>query len=130
MLINALSHFGLTDIVEISKMGIDEYFLRLEAYQIGKIDEQENIALQAWLNQTVQATKGSSTHPKPVYSRFNDFYNSVAYKNDVHRSYDPNYVPVVESEQESQQKEQDEIFKRYREREKQKQEQKQKGQPN
>lgn len=130
MLLNAISRFGLTDLVEISKMSIQEYFLRLEAYQITRIDEQENIALQAWLNQTVQATKGSSKHPKPKYTKFDEFFDSTAYKNNVHKSFDPNYIPLNESEHESEQREQDEILQIYREREKQKEKQKQKGQPN
>ncbi len=130
MLLNALARFGLTDLVEISKMSLQEYFLRLEAYQIKRIDEQENIALQAWLNQTVQATKGSSKHPKPKYTRFEEFFDSTAYLNNVHKSFDPNYVPLTESRHESEQREQDEILKRFKQREKQKEQQKQKGQPN
>lgn len=130
MQINALIHFNMNDLVQISKMSLDEYFLRLEAYQISLIDKREDLALQAWLNQTVQATKGSSKNPKPMFKKFDEFFDAQSFKNDIHKSFDPNYKPLNESEKEIEQRNQDEILKRFREREKQKEQQKQKGQPN
>lgn len=94
-------------------MTLSEYFLRLEAYQIKKVDMQENMAMQAWQNQAVQATTGSSKHPRPKYKNFEDFFNTIAAENKVHRYFNQDYVAPVESEQERQLSEQELIFKRY-----------------
>lgn len=96
-------------------MTLNEYFLRLEAYQIQRVDNQENLALQAWLNQQVQATKGSSKHPKPKYQKFDDFFNVTALENEVHKSFNGDYVPSVESKEEIQQDEQAKLLDRYEE---------------
>lgn len=94
-------------------MTLHEYFIRIEAYQIRKVDEQENLALQAWMNQAVQATTGSSKHPRPKYKKFGDFYNLNYMENEVHKSFNPDYIPPVQTKEERERNEQEIIFERY-----------------
>lgn len=55
-----------------------EYFLRMEAYQIQQANHRNDIVLQAFYNQVVQATKGSSKHPKPKYKTLDKLYDVQA----------------------------------------------------
>lgn len=48
----------------------------MEAYQIKQVKLQEQLAMQAWLNQAVQTTSGSKKNPKPKYKKFTQFFNS------------------------------------------------------
>ncbi|RHW46817.1 hypothetical protein DS832_04835 [Bombilactobacillus bombi] len=57
-------------------MTLVEYQLYMEAYQIKQVKLQEQLAMQAWLNQAVQATSGSKKNPKPKYKKFTQFFNS------------------------------------------------------
>lgn len=45
------------------------------AYLIQQEDRRYNSAIQAWFNQTVQATKGKGKSAKSAYRTFDDFYN-------------------------------------------------------
>lgn len=45
------------------------------AYQIKNRDKQHDLATQAWLNQSVQATKGKGKNMKSAYKNFDDFFN-------------------------------------------------------
>jgi hypothetical protein len=121
MYINAIARFGVKDVSAIDKMSLEEYFLRSEAYQVEQVDDKERIAIQAWLNQAVQATKGSSKHPKPYFNKFSDFYNSTQYINEIHKSYNSEYVAQTTSEQEKETAKQDEIMNRTMEYNKKKQ---------
>lgn len=114
MLINALSKFGITDLKQISKMSFDEFFLRSEAYQIKTVEEQQNLAMQAWLNQAVQATTGSDKHPKPKYTKFDQFFNTQKYENEIHKNFNPDYVIENETQEEKEQNEQDIIMQRFK----------------
>ena len=113
MYVNAIARFGVKDVQTISKMNLEEYFLRSEAYQVEQVDDKERIAIQAWLNQAVQATKGSSKHPRPYFNKFSDFYNSTQYNSE--------YVAQTTSEQEKEMAKQDEIMNRTMEYNKKKQ---------
>jgi hypothetical protein len=121
MYINAIARFGVKDVSAIDKMSLEEYFLRSEAYQVEQVDDKERIAIQAWLNQAVQATKGSSKYPKPYFNKFSDFYNSTQYINEIHKSYNSEYVAQTTSEQEKEMAKQDEIMNRTMEYKKKKQ---------
>lgn len=45
------------------------------AYLIQQEDMRYHSAIQAWFNQTVQATKGKGKSAKSAYRTFDDFYN-------------------------------------------------------
>lgn len=72
-------------------MTLREYYLRLEAYQLSKLDRREELALQAWYNQQVQATtKGK--HPKPVYKKFKKFFDREEQEKEIKRTFGDDYV--------------------------------------
>lgn len=55
----------------------------LMAHRLKLQDHEYLEHLGAWVNQAVQATKGSPKNPKPKYKKFNQFYDSVDSFNDV-----------------------------------------------
>lgn len=75
-MLNGLALLGFSNIEDVKRMTLREYQLRLEAYQIRRVNEQENLAILAWWIQSVQATKGSPKHPKPVFGEFRDFFEA------------------------------------------------------
>ena len=52
----------------------------MEAVQLKQIDMDYREHLQAWLNRAVKAEKGKGKHIKPVFTKFNQFYN---YKDEI-----------------------------------------------
>lgn len=72
-------------------MTLREYYLRLEAYELSKLERQEELALQAWYNQQVQATTGGK-HPKLVYKKFEKFFNRREQEKEIKRSFGDDYV--------------------------------------
>jgi hypothetical protein len=53
-----------------------EFRLLSIAYQVKLHDQQFDSAYQAWMNQQVQATKGSGKNVKSAYKTFDDFFNN------------------------------------------------------
>lgn len=94
---------------EIETMTLPEYQLAMEAYAIKQTLRREDIAMQAWFNQIVQATKGSDKHPKPMYKKFNDFYNAAELEDEVRSQFEPDYT----SEFVQQKQEQEAIQERF-----------------
>ncbi|MFU2205244.1 hypothetical protein [Streptococcus pluranimalium] len=45
------------------------------AYAIQLEEKRHHLAIQAWFNQSVQATKGKGNNTKSAYKTFDDFYN-------------------------------------------------------
>lgn len=74
-MLNCLAYLGFHSIEEIETMPFSEYYLRLEAYYMQKSEQRQNLALQAFFNQMVQATTGSDKNPKPKYKNLDDMYN-------------------------------------------------------
>lgn len=74
-------------------MTLREYQLRLEAYQIHRAYERENLAILAWWAQSVQATKGSPKHPKPVFEEFRDFFDIQKQVDQVRSVFELDYKP-------------------------------------
>lgn len=73
-------------------MTLPEYQLAMEAYTIKQALRREDIAMQAWFNQTVQATKGSDKHPKPRYKTFKEFYNTEEQEDEIRAQFEPDYT--------------------------------------
>lgn len=73
-------------------MTLPEYQLAMEAYAIKQTLRREDIAMQAWFNQTVQATKGSDKHPKPRYKNFKEFYNTEEQEDEIRVQFEYNYT--------------------------------------
>lgn len=84
-------------------MTIVEYRLRMEAYQLKQVDRQESLALQAWFNQSVQATTGSKKNPQPKFKLFEQFFDKKAEVDQIRAQYEENYVIAHMSKQELKQ---------------------------
>lgn len=81
-------------------MTLAEYSIRMEAYQLQQVKRQEEIALQAFMNQSVKATKGTK-NPKPKFSKFNQFFNMQEEIDRVRAEYEPDYVKKVETKRDT-----------------------------
>lgn len=56
-------------------MSVWEYELRLKAYKLRMVDRDFEIHEQAWMNREVKAEKKSGKGRKPIYRRFDEFFN-------------------------------------------------------
>ncbi|WP_049164785.1 hypothetical protein [Ligilactobacillus salivarius] len=72
-------------------MTFDEYLIRLEAFQLRTIKRNEELAYQAWLNQQVQATTGSSKNPKPKFRKFDQFFDANKMIDEVRGNFEADY---------------------------------------
>lgn len=91
IVLNSLAYLGLVSIREIEKMTFDEYLIRLEAFQLRTIKCNEELAYQAWLNQQVQATTGSSKNPKPKFRKFDQFFDTNKMIDEVRGNFEADY---------------------------------------
>lgn len=71
-----------------------EYYIRLEAYYMQEAKQRQNLALQAFFNQMVQATTGSDKNPKPKYKNLDDMYNLDNEKANIRHAFEG--LPVKE----------------------------------
>ena len=60
---------------EASRTTLEEFEIYNTAYLIQQEDRRYNSAIQAWFNQTVQATKGKGKSARSAFKTFDDFYN-------------------------------------------------------
>lgn len=63
--------------------------------------KQNDMATQAWLNQQVQATTGSK-HPKPMFKRFEQFFDHNAVVDSIRKQYEPTYKATSKRSQKRQ----------------------------
>ena len=91
IVLNSLAYLGLVSMQEVEKMTFDEYLIRLEAFQLRTIKRNEELAYQAWLNQQVQATTGSSKNPKPKFRKFDQFFDTNKMIDEVRGNFEENY---------------------------------------
>lgn len=91
IVLNSLAYLGLVSMREIEKMTFDEYLIRLEAFQLRTIKRNEELAYQAWLNQQVQATTGSSKKPKPKFRKFDQFFDTNKMIDEVRGNFEADY---------------------------------------
>lgn len=92
-MLNSLAYLGFSDIRKIEDMTFAEYNLRIEAYQLKQIKEQEKLALLAWFNQSVQAMTGNTKHPKPKYRKFTDFFDAMEMIDTLRDEFELDYQP-------------------------------------
>lgn len=60
---------------EAARTTLVEFEVYNTAYAIKQEDIRFNAAIQAWYNQTVQATKGKGKSVRSAYRTFNEFYD-------------------------------------------------------
>lgn len=77
----------MTDIKQIERMTPYEFEIRMTAYQLKQLDEQEVIHLQAWANRKVKAEKNVGTEKKPkivpVFTKFEDFFDKGKLEDEI-----------------------------------------------
>lgn len=61
--------------LEAARTTLVEFEVYNTAYAIKQEDARFNAAIQAWYNQTVQATKGKGKSVRSAYRTFNEFYD-------------------------------------------------------
>lgn len=72
-------------------MTLKEYQLRLQAYEMKKATQRQDIAFQSWMNQQVKATKGSGKNVKPYYKNFKELYDLESEIESIKERYDPSF---------------------------------------
>nr|DAP94446.1 MAG TPA: hypothetical protein [Caudoviricetes sp.] len=77
---------------EASRTTLEEFEIYNTAYLIKQEDMRYHSAIQAWFNQTVQATKGKGKSAKSAYRTFDDFYN---HKNEFDKIFNKEEVKQV-----------------------------------
>lgn len=70
-----MGRFGLS-LLEAKRLTPADFQIYMKAYSVRQEEDTRRIALQAWMNQTVQAKKKSGKTYRPIYKKFEDFYNS------------------------------------------------------
>ena len=96
IVLNSLAYLGFSSMREIEKMTLNEYLIRMEAFQLQTIKRNEEIAYQAWLNQQVQATTGSPKNPKPKFKEFRKFFDSEKMMDEVRSSFEIDYITTLD----------------------------------
>lgn len=79
-------------------MTLAEYELRMESYELKIVNKRLDMATQAFFNTNVQAVDNDG---KPIYKRFNDFFDYISAINDVRSKYESNYVPIKQTKKKS-----------------------------
>lgn len=78
-----MRYLGIDDFLVIDRMTLAEYELRLTAYQLKRLDEQELIHQQAWANWQVQATEQRGKKSAPVFNSFKKFFDKEKYEKEI-----------------------------------------------
>ena len=73
----------MKSLYEIETLSLYEYSMRMKAHRLTQIDREYELALQAWLNQQVQATKEQGSKQVPVYKEFRKFFDYEARVNEI-----------------------------------------------
>ena len=73
---NCFRYLGFTDVRQVDRMTIREYELVMKAAKLKQVDEEYKIHLLAFANQRARAEKKvGKGKTRPVYTRFNKFYD-------------------------------------------------------
>lgn len=70
---------------------MNEYNIRLEAYQLAQIDKQNDLLTQAWLNQQVQEVEGSGKHMRNKYTNPSQILDVDKAVDELRASWEPSY---------------------------------------
>ena len=93
------AYLGVKNRKEFYAMTLSEYNLRSEAYQLQQVKRVEELHLQAFLNQAVQATKGSIKNPTPMFTTFKSFFDTEKVIDDVRSQFERDYKPRSKTSQ-------------------------------
>lgn len=67
-----MRYLGITSFLEIGRMTVAEYRLRMKAWRLKRLDEDSFIYRQAWL---IAQAQGYDKKGKPVYKTFKEFFD-------------------------------------------------------
>ena len=100
MILNILSRFGFKSrpLADAENMTLHEYVLRTEAYELEREDKIHDIHLQAWSNVVVRNTKGEGDNARPMFTRFDEFYDSEKARDCIRDQYEKDYVKLSDTE--------------------------------
>ena len=73
--LNCFRYLDFKSFAEVDRLTIPEYNLLMKAVQLKQVDTDYRNHLQAFLNFSVQAEKKSGKKSKPVYNKFEKFYD-------------------------------------------------------
>lgn len=66
---------GVGSLDEVEDMTLQEYELRMKAFNLSRIDRERELHWQAFLNNAVQQTKERGKRTVPVYPTFKSFFD-------------------------------------------------------
>lgn len=72
-------------------MTIAEYELRMEAYNLQRVEQQYDAATLAWMSRNAQAFDKDGN---AVFKDFNEFFDRQDAIDQVRSSFEPNYQPI------------------------------------
>lgn len=72
---NCFRFLDFKNLSEVDALTIHEYELLIKAYELKIVDKNYFIHLQAFLNRNVKAEKRIGKRSKPVYDKFDKFFN-------------------------------------------------------
>lgn len=62
---------------EAGRVTLAQFQVYSKANLIKNQQQESMVARQAWMNQSVQATKGKGKNTKSAYSKYSDFYDDI-----------------------------------------------------
>ncbi|MGI1836490.1 hypothetical protein ACRPK2_03975 [Lactococcus garvieae] len=75
MQLNAFRYLGINNFLDFERLTITEYNFLVKVNALKKIDREEELYSQAWLNWQVQATKTQGKKEVPAFSSFGKFFD-------------------------------------------------------
>lgn len=78
-----MRYLNIDNLLEIDRLTLAEYELRMTAHKLKKLDELESIHHQAWANNKIKATKLVGKKTVPIYDKFNKFFDKEALENEI-----------------------------------------------
>lgn len=65
----------MLSVKDIEQMTVYEFNVRMLSFRLSELDRQQELHMQAWLSQQVQATTGTGKRTKPMYQTFKEFFD-------------------------------------------------------
>ncbi len=75
IILNCFRFLGFKSLYDIEVLSLREYSLRMKSYQLQRIDKENEMHMQAWLNNMAGATKEQGKKQVPVFKSYKDFFD-------------------------------------------------------
>ncbi|MTD42462.1 hypothetical protein GIX45_28310 [Erwinia sp. CPCC 100877] len=73
----------MTDFVDIDRMTLSQYNVRMTANKLAELNKLRNIHEQAWANNQIKSSKLVGKKTVPIYDRFEKFFDYDKYKREI-----------------------------------------------